>query len=140
MEKTIRLEIITPDRLLMSAEVAMVVARAVDGDIGILPNHAPLIASLAIWPVKLKFANAPDEYVAVCGGFMEVEDNKVTILTPVGELPTDIDIKRAESAKERAEALLRRREPWVDVARAEIALKRALARLKAAAMSRLHMK
>ncbi len=140
MDKTIRVEIITPDRLLLSAEATMVVARAIDGDIGILPNHAPLITSLAIWPVKMKFANAPDSYIAVCGGFMEVKDNKITILTPVGEMPSEIDVKRAESAKERAEARLRKRSPSIDVARAEVALKRALARLKAVAMTKLHLK
>ena len=118
----------------------MLVARAIDGDVGILHNHAPLITALAIWPVKLKFADAPDEYIAVCGGFMEVRDNKITILTPVGELPEDIDLARAEAAKERAEKRLKEREPSLDMSRAEIALRRALARLKAVAMSKLHMR
>ena len=140
MANTIRLEIITPDRLLKPAEVSMLVARAIDGDVGILPKHAPLITALAIWPVKLKFADAPDEYIAVCGGFMEVRDNKITILTPVGELPEDIDPARAEAAKERAEKRLKEREPSLDMSRAEIALRRALARLKAVAMSKLHMR
>ena len=140
MGKTIRVEIITPDRLLKAADVSMVVARATDGDIGILPNHAPLITSLAIWPVKLKYEEAPDEYIAICGGFLEVSDNKITILTPVGELPTEIDLARAEAAKARAEERLKRHDESIDISRAEIALKRALARLKAVAMSKLHMK
>ncbi|SDF31018.1 F-type H+-transporting ATPase subunit epsilon, partial [Sporomusa acidovorans] len=126
---TIRLDIVTPDRMVYSADVNMVIARATDGDLGILPGHAPLIAGLDIWPLRIQTDEGEQQF-ALCGGFIEVRPQKITILASCAELPAEIDIERAESAKERAENRLRSPLPDTDVRRAEVALKRAMMRLK----------
>ncbi|EAX47450.1 ATP synthase F1, epsilon subunit [Thermosinus carboxydivorans Nor1] len=130
MAKTVRLDIVTPERLAYSDDVNMVIARATDGDIGILPGHAPLIAGLEIAPLRI-LKDDGEKRIAVCGGFIEVRPDKVTVLAGCAELPEEIDVKRAEAARERAEARLKYRE-GIDVARAEQALKRALMRLSVA--------
>lgn len=130
MANTIRLDIVTPDRMVYSEDVNMVIARATDGDLGILPGHAPLIAGLDIWPLRI-MKDEGENQLAMCGGFIEVRPQKVTILASCAELPEEIDVKRAEAAKERAEARLRSKED-IDVHRAEIALKRATMRLRVA--------
>ena len=130
MANTIRLDIVTPDRMVYTADVNMVIARATDGDLGILPGHAPLIAGLDIWPLRL-LKDEGEEEISICGGFIEVRPQKVTILASCAELPAEIDVERAEAAKERAEARLKGL-PDIDVQRAEVALKRAMTRLKVA--------
>ncbi|WP_371372237.1 F0F1 ATP synthase subunit epsilon [Sporomusa aerivorans] len=130
MANTIRLDIVTPDRMVYSADVNMVIARATDGDLGILPGHAPLIAGLDIWPLRI-LKDEGEEMLSLCGGFIEVRPQKVTILASCAELPAEIDVKRAESAKERAETRLKST-PDIDVHRAEVALKRAMMRLRVA--------
>ncbi|EGO64065.1 F0F1 ATP synthase subunit epsilon [Acetonema longum] len=132
MAKTFRLDIVTPERVLLSEEATMVVARAVDGDIGILPGHAPLITSLAIWPLKIKRADETEYQVSLCNGFMEVQPDKVTILAGCAELPAEIDPERARGAKARAESRLNGDRSDIDVVRAELALQRALVRLRVA--------
>lgn len=135
MANTIRLEIVTPDRLVYSSDITMVIARATDGDLGILPGHTPLIAGLEIWPLRIQ-KGENQELLSICGGFIEVRPQKVTILANCAELPEEIDVKRAEAAKERAETRLKNA-PDIDVQRAEAALKRALVRLKVAQTYRL---
>lgn len=129
MANTIRLEIVTPERSVYNKDVEMVIARATDGDIGILPGHAPLIAGLAIAPLRIKTGDG-EEQLAVTGGFIEVQPEKITILAAAAETAEEIDAKRAQEAKERAEGRLKSGNSDIDVARAEIALQRALARLK----------
>ncbi len=131
MAKTIRLDIVTPDKVALSEDVNMVIARATDGDLGILPGHAPLIAGLEIWPLRL-ITDEGEKQVAICSGFIEVRPEKVTILAACAELPEDIDITRAEAAKERAESRVKAPEAGIDISRAEIALQRAIMRLKVA--------
>jgi len=126
--KTIRLDIVTPERLVYSADVNMVIARATDGDLGVLPGHIPLIAGLAVWPLRI-LTEEGEVQVSVSGGFIEVQPTKITILASSAELPEEIDIDRAMAARERAEKLLAVKE-GVDVARAQAALQRALMRLK----------
>ncbi|WP_371381067.1 F0F1 ATP synthase subunit epsilon [Sporomusa aerivorans] len=130
MANTIRLDIVTPDRMVYSADVNMVIARATDGDLGILPGHAPLIAGLDIWPLRI-LKDEGEEMLSLCGGFIEVRPQKVTILASCAELPAEIDTDRAEAAKERAEIRLKDGGD-IDFHRAEIALKRAVLRLKVA--------
>lgn len=130
MANTIRLDIVTPDRMVYSADVSMVIARATDGDLGILPGHAPLIAGLDIWPLRI-LKDEGEEELSICGGFIEVRPQKVTILASCAELPEEIDVERAEAAKERAEARLKDGSD-IDFHRAEFALKRAVLRLKVA--------
>ncbi len=133
MANKIRLDIVTPDRMVYSEDVNMVIARATDGDLGILPGHAPLIAGLEIWPLRIQTDDG-EQLFSVCGGFIEVRPQKITVLAGCAELPDEIDINRAESAKERAERRLKEAEAAsdIDVRRAEVALKRAMVRLRVA--------
>lgn len=109
----------------------MVIARAIDGEIGILPGHAPLVTALDIAPLRVKQADGEID-LSICNGFMEVTDDQVTIIAPCAETPSEIDVRRAMAAKERAEERLRHITDDIDVHRAEHALRRALNRLKVA--------
>jgi F-type H+-transporting ATPase subunit epsilon len=125
---TFLLEIVTPERKLYAKEVNMVMVKGVDGELGILPNHIPLVTPLRIAPVTAKVGNS-DEVIAVHGGFMEVRKDKVVILAETAELPGDIDIDRAKAAKERAENRLEQKRDEIDFRRAELALQRAANRI-----------
>lgn len=127
MAKTIRLDIVTPERMAYSAEVSMVIARTTAGDIGILPGHAALIAALAIWPLRV-ITDGEEIGISMCGGFIEVQPEKITILANCAELAEEIDVERAQIAKARAESRLQASDS--DIARAEVALKRAMVRLR----------
>ncbi len=131
MAKKIRLDIVTPEKVAYSDDVSMVIARTTGGDIGILPGHAPLIAALVIWPLRIMIDEEEKE-MTMCGGFIEVQPDKITILANCSELPEDIDVARAQVAKERAENRLRDHKENIDIARAEAALRRALIRLTVA--------
>lgn len=135
MAKTIQLDIVTPEKMAYSAEVSMIIARTTAGDIGILPGHAALIAALGIWPLRI-ITDGEEMQISMCGGFIEVQPEKVTILANCAELADEIDIERAEMAKVRAEGHLRNKDS--DFARAEVALKRAMVRLKVAEHSKRH--
>lgn len=122
-------EIVTPERVVFSGEATMVIARGAEGELGILPNHIPLVTPLKIAPVRIKLEGDKELKVAVSGGFMEVRGDKVTILAETAELPDQIDVERAQRAKARAEQRLSDRHPDLDIRRAERALQRALTRL-----------
>jgi F-type H+-transporting ATPase subunit epsilon len=126
------LELATPSRLVVSAEVDEVVAPGSLGYFGVLPGHAPLLATLGIGEVTYRVGR--EEYhVAVSGGFAEVRNDKVIILADAAETPADIDRARAEQARDRAEARLAGRgQDEVDYARAAAALARAVTRLQVA--------
>lgn len=124
-----QLDIVTPERKVYSDEVDMVITRAAEGDIGILPKHAPLVSPLKATAVRIK-KDGEEELVAVSGGFLEVRPDKVTILAETAELPEEIDVNRAEAAKARAEERIARGEG--DIKRAELALARAKTRLQVA--------
>lgn len=128
MAKKIRLDIVTPEKMAYSDDVNMVIARTTAGDIGVLPGHAALIAALDIWPLRV-ITDSGEMQIAMCGGFIEVQPEKITILANCVELPDEIDVQRAETAKQRAEGRLQGSKDDVDVARAELALKRAIIRL-----------
>lgn len=131
MAKTIQLDIVTPEKIAYTGEVNMLIARTTAGDIGILPGHAALVAELKIWPIRLMRDDG--EYdISVCGGFIEVQPEKITLLANCAELPEEIDVERAEAAKERAEARLKAAAEGIDTTRAEAALRRALVRLRVA--------
>jgi F-type H+-transporting ATPase subunit epsilon len=133
--KTIRLDIITPERIVYSEDVNMVIARATDGDLGILPGHTPLIAGLAIWPLRILKEDG-EKQLSVCSGFIEVQPDKVTVLAGCAEKPEEIDVDRAAAAKARAEERLSAKEEGIDVERAQVALQRALVRLRVADRNR----
>lgn len=125
-------EVVTPERVVYSGQAEMVIARGVHGELGIMPNHMPLVTPLKTAPVRIKVEGDQVVRMAVSGGFMEVRGDKVTILAETAELPGDIDVERAKAAKERAEKRLAEKYPDLDVQRAERALQRALARLDVA--------
>ncbi len=129
---TLRLEIVTPERKVYEEDVNMVVVKGVAGELGILPNHIPLVTPLKVAPVKAKKDGAADEYIAVHSGFMEVRKDKVVILAEAAELGKDIDVIRAREAKERAERRLADKGSEIDFKRAELALQRAMTRITVA--------
>ncbi|KAF0193892.1 MAG: F-type H+-transporting ATPase subunit epsilon [Bacillota bacterium] len=130
---SMQVEVVTPERKVVSRECKMVSARAVDGDIGILPRHIPLVTVLAPGVVKIK-GESDVTTLAVSGGFLEVRpDSRVTILAETAELSNEIDVERARKAKQRAEDRLGKLgNPDVDAIRSEIALRKAMIRLEAA--------
>lgn len=126
---TFLLEVVTPERIVYSEQAEMVVVKGAEGELGILPNHIPLVTPLKIAPVRVK-TGGKEQLIAVHGGFMEVRKDKVVILAESAELPEEIDIDRARAAKERAERRLAEKGENIDFARAQIALQKAVNRLK----------
>jgi F-type H+-transporting ATPase subunit epsilon len=120
--------LVSPERILFSGEADMVVCRTSDGEIAFLTGHAPLVGALGIGTVRIKQADGEEVKAAVHGGFVEVRDNRVSILSDVAELPDQIDVERARLAREDAE----RRVQAGDDAGAEAALRRAHVRLELA--------
>jgi F-type H+-transporting ATPase subunit epsilon len=114
----------------------MLIARTSSGDIGVLPGHAPLIAGLQISSLRIVLDEG-EAQIALGGGFIEVQPEKVTLLANSAELSEEIDVERAEAAKMRAESRLKSSEA-VDLGRAEIALRRAVVRLKVAEYGKHH--
>lgn len=130
--KTIAVSIVTPDGPVYDADAEMVSAKALSGELGILPGHIPMVAPLAIGAVRIKKEGKTD-LVAVSGGFLEVQPQKVTILAQAAEKAEDIDIERAIRAKQRAEERLKQKNQHdIDFKRAELALRRAINRLNVA--------
>jgi len=126
--KTLTVSVVTPDGPILEDTFEMVVCKAEDGELGILPNHTPLIAPLVISATRLK-REGKTVKIAINGGFVEVNDNKVTILAQSAETPGNIDVQRARKAKERAERRLKTKKDDIDFRRAEYALRRAINRL-----------
>ena len=136
MANKILLEVVTPDKLLVSKEVDVVVATGVDGEFGVLYGHVPFLATLAIGELRFRDGNN-NEYAAIAGGFAEVTGEKVTILAEAAELAREIDVDRAKRARERAEQrLVKAAAEQQDFARAEGALQRAMLRLRVAEKGR----
>jgi len=130
-EKTQRLEIVTPERVVLKDDVRFVVVPGVEGELGFLPDHAPLVSALKIGVLRFQ-KEGQTTSVALHGGFVEVRDSRVTVLANAAERADEIDKARAEEAKKRAEERLANKSADIDVSRAEAALKRALTRLKVA--------
>ena len=114
----INLEIVTPDRKVLSQPVDYVGAPGIEGEFGIMANHVPFLSALGIF------------YVFVAGGFAEVSNNKVTVLAEVAERAAEIDVERARRSHERAEERMRQQKEKLDFARAQAALQRSLARMR----------
>ncbi len=132
MAEHLTLELATPTRLVVSAEVDEVVAPGSLGYFGVLPGHAPLLATLGIGEVIYRIGR-DEHHVAVSGGFAEVRNDKVIILADSAETPADVDRARAERARDRAEVRLGgRAQEEIDYTRAAAALARALTRLQVA--------
>ena len=138
---TLTLEIVTPDRSLIREEVDEVVVPASEGELGVLPGHTPLLSSLKIGELWYR-RGQEKHYLAIAFGFVEVLPDRVTVLADVGERAQEIDVQRAERAKQRAEQLIAQTPAPhltagdLDVERARIALLKALVRLNVATRAR----
>ena len=128
---TLRLDIITAERHAFADDVNAVVAPGIEGQLGILPHHAPLMTILQPGELLIRKDNE-ETYMALTGGFLEVRPDKVVILADTCERAEEIDVSRAEEAKSRAEERLQGHPPKLDDARAEAALRRSLIRLRVA--------
>ena len=125
----LRLEIVTPDKLVLSQDVDYVGAPGLLGEFGVMANHIPFLSALGIGSLMYKTGGKAN-YVFIAGGFAEVSGNKVTILAEVAERPEDIDIERARRAQDRAKQRVERERDKVDFARAQAAMQRAMYRLR----------
>ncbi len=123
------LEIITAERQVFSDEVDMVVAPGIDGQLGILPRHAPLMTMLKPGALTVRKAGEEDMYVAVSGGFMEVLGNRVSILADACERSDEIDEERAQQAVQRAQERLANRGDDMELEREMASLRRAQVRV-----------
>ncbi|AVM66528.1 MAG: F0F1 ATP synthase subunit epsilon [Fenollaria massiliensis] len=120
------LKVVTPDKLFFEGEIDMLVARTIEGDVGILLNHSPLVTILDIGRLVIK--NGDERKVAACaGGYIDVRNNNITVVSDACEWEDEIDINRAERAKERASKKLEDKD--TDTFKAELALKKAINRI-----------
>jgi F-type H+-transporting ATPase subunit epsilon len=131
MANTFQLEIVTPVKLMVKDAAEEAQIPGLSGYLGILPGHAPLITELAVGVITYK-AGGVTHTLSVAWGFMEVLQDKVTILAETAERPQEIDVERAQKAKDRADQRLKSNDPKVDYTRAEDALHRAETRLNVA--------
>ncbi len=131
----IRFEIVTAEQVVYSDEVDVVIAPGIEGELAILPHHAPLMTMLQTGELRVR-KEGEEASIFVSGGFLEVRRDKVIVLADIAERAEKIDIARAEEAKRRAEEGLKLRPAEVDKARAEAALLRSLVRLKVAERKR----
>ena len=132
---TMHIEVVTAERELYSGEADMVIAPGSEGELGILPRHAALLTTLKVGQLLIKLSGA-EEPLFVSGGFLEVSNNKVTVLAETAEHAEEIDQARAEAARRRAQELLAQAQS--DTERADLlgALERAVARIHVAELSR----
>jgi F-type H+-transporting ATPase subunit epsilon len=131
-EKTFAFEILTLQQLFLRENVRFVIAPGQEGVFEILPGHAPFVFALKPGPLRVRKPDGSDQYVALGGGFLVVQRERTTVLTRSAERPQDIDVERAQRAKERAELRLQEAAPDIDLSRCQAALQRAIARLKVA--------
>lgn len=128
----LRLDIVTVERLVYSEEVDMVIAPGIEGELGILPRHAPLLTALTYGELRVKRGDEEDSF-AIGGGFIEVQPDQVTVLADAAERAEEIDLERAEAARRRAEEQIEdAARTDIDFARADAALRRSLVRIKVA--------
>ena len=133
----IRFEVVTAERTGFEGDVNMVVAPGIEGQLGILPHHAPLMTALTFGELIIHREGQEDEFIAIGGGFMEVGPEHVTVLADSAERAEEIDEARASEAQERARQLMEQKQREdVDFIRAEAALRRSLIRLKVAKRKR----
>jgi len=131
-DKAFNLEIVTPKKIVFSGSVTSFSAPGVVGGFQVLKNHAPLLSNIAIGEVKLVDESGQESRYATSGGFVEVHENKVMLLAETAERSDEIDVARAEAARERARKRLAEKTTGTDIDRARLALFRAMNRLKVA--------
>ena len=126
------LEIVTPERLAYSDTVDAVYCPGTEGEFGVLPHHAPLLAMLGVGELRIR-KGSEEEYFAIAGGFVQVRPDKVVIMAELADLASEIDLESAENARREAErALAEGFEEPADLARARAAMERALLRIRVA--------
>jgi F-type H+-transporting ATPase subunit epsilon len=129
----LHLEVVTAERKVFEDDVSMVVAPGIEGQLGILPHHAPLMTALTYGELHIEREGQEDVFIAIGGGFMEVGPRHVIVLADSAERADEIDIARAEEARQRAERTMSQvQREDVDYAQAEAALRRSMIRLKVA--------
>ena len=127
-KSTFQLRIITPDRVFYEGQAEMVEFNTTEGEIGVLPGHIPLTVILKPGIMNI-YEPDGEKNAALHAGFAEILQDQVTILAEIVEWPAEIDLSRAEAAKARAQERLSSKTPETDIARAETALLRAIARI-----------
>jgi F-type H+-transporting ATPase subunit epsilon len=138
MARTFRLQIVTPERVLIDGPATSVVAPGVTGSFGVLAGHAPLVAELAVGELRYRDEDGAEHFMALHGGFLQVTGDRTTVLADAAERPEEIDVERARRAQERAREEQRRlaeRYNAQDEARIRASLERALNRLRMAGRS-----
>ena len=126
------LEIVTPERLAYSDTVDAVYCPGTEGEFGVLPHHAPLLAMLGVGELRIR-KGSEEEYFAIAGGFVQVRPDKVVIMAELADLASEIDLESAENARREAErALAEGFDEPADLARARAAMERALLRIRVA--------
>lgn len=129
-ERNFELKIITPDRVFYEGEAVMVEFNTTEGEIGIYKHHIPMTVIIKPGILTITEENDETREAALHAGFVEILPEKVTIMAEIIEWPQEIDLERAEAAKDRAEERLAHKTSETDVARAETALQRAIARIE----------
>lgn len=129
-EKKLHLKITTHEKIVFDSDVDEIYAKGTQGEFGILPGHIPFMSALEIGVAKVVIEGKPERYT-VMGGVFQLKDNDALILTQAAEKAEEIDLERAEEAKRRAQERLENEQDNLDVQRAEVALARAIARIKA---------
>ena len=128
----LRLEIVTPERQAYDDEVDSVVCPGIEGELGILPHHAPLLTTLGVGELRIRKGDQ-EEYFAIAGGFLQVRPDRVVVMAETADMASEIDIASVEEARREAErALAEGFEEPADLARARAALQRALLRIRVA--------
>ena len=135
MANTLHLSVVTPSAMIVDQDVNYVGAQGLEGDFGVLPGHAALLAALRVGHIFYKTGD-DTRYVFVSGGFAEVSNNKVIVLAETATRAEDIDTERAAKAKARAEERLRSKNRDIDQVRAEASLQRAVNRLSTAGFAK----
>lgn len=133
MAGLLRLEVATPERLLLKENVRQAQVPAANGCLGILPEHAPLLAELGVGVLVYELENGQKKWMSIIGGYVEVGPDRIRVLANRAENADEIDVARAQAALKRAHERIMNPTPDVDIARALNALRRAQARLEAAA-------
>jgi F-type H+-transporting ATPase subunit epsilon len=129
---SLKVDIVTAERVVYSEDVDIIIAPGVEGQLGILPHHAPLMTILQAGELVVR-KGGEEESLAISGGFLEVRPDRVIVLADSAERAEEIDLARAEAARKRAEERLRdRKATGLDETRAEAALRRAIARISVA--------
>ena len=136
LPKSLTLEVVTPDRAIVREQVDEVVLPGSEGSFGVLPGHAPLLATLQVGEMWYR-KGQETHYLVLAFGFVEVLPDKVTVLAHVAEKAEEIDLARAEAAKVRAEGRIAAPQTNVDFERARIAMMKSLVRLQVASRTRI---